>query len=216
MSFAFRPARRADVFVHFHGTAKRAPVQSSGGALSFGADNQLLAANFGGARKERYDKLASDAPEVRPEGPEKHRAGCTNRRKTRHASRIARASPSPPLSLAHGPRKHTLRSDSRTMGPRGSIKARPRAPSVAAEQRTVKGRYTYISSHCSVRLMEPMRGFPAFFKSLSVFLLGKIQKGWENKENRGKHPLLQYPAQEILKPKGPCWTETMSPPINKN
>merc|ERR1711977_689901 len=37
----------------------------------------------------------------------------------------------------------------------------------AAQKRTTKGRYVFFS-HCSVRLTEPMRGFPAVVKSLNL------------------------------------------------
>lgn len=96
---------------------------------------------------------------------------------------------------------------------RTSQSRRDRQPE-GARRRTEQGRCVF-SSHCLDRLMRPMRGFPAFIKSLITFLRARGKREGE-KGRAGKHSCLRCSAQETLKTNGLCWTEMMSPPNNKN
>lgn len=137
-------------------------------------------------------------------------------RSERVAPRRTRESPSPaPPPGPRGPQKRTLRSA--TLAVCAYQCAARQAAS--AQRRTEKGRcFEFFSSHCSVRLLEPICGIPAFVKSQSASLLGKVVRGMKREKERGKRSCLQCSgstAQENLKTKGPCRIEIRSPQEQK-
>lgn len=123
-----------------------------------------------------------------------------------HSPRSAHVSPSPRPPALRGPRKHTLRSDSQTSGPR---KRRDRQ---AHLQRTEKGRCIF-SSHCSVRLMLRIMRNPRLRHITYKFLLGKRQGGGNGREREEEETLMSA----VLSTRNPenKWTvlasEMMSP-----
>jgi hypothetical protein len=135
---------------------------------------QYRAANFCGAR--------ADGPIVTPRRPFRstkgdqrdgtHAAGGTNRRATSCAPGLARASPSSCAAL--DARTAETHASERFANKRSALGGQQPPP----EKRGQPGRRCVFSSHCSVRLLEPRCGIPAFVKSQSASLLeaGRAEK----------------------------------------
>lgn len=133
---------------------------------------QYCTANFCGARVDStaFNSLAAPAKSV---GGSKQSAA-PKKQKQLGGCQIAAdqttypETPTRALLLGRPPRadESALFGTIREQAANTSRPRRDRQPP-AAQKRTTKGRYVFFS-HCSVRLTEPLRGFPAVVKSLNL------------------------------------------------